>query len=138
MKRWSLYNPFSMELFAHPNFITLEDGSTRIELQAITPEYIDGLIKRIEAISTLNIDALYKVVDSFQNDELRYEDWYPKGRDAAVKEFGITEEVVDFVYEMEIGDVVRLVGKAENCRKEIAKWKSIQKLISENDLADLE
>ena len=138
MKRWSLYNPFSMELFAHPNFIPLEDGSTRIELQAITPEYIDGLIKRIEAVSTLNIDALFRVVDSYQNDEERFDVWYKKGRAAAVKTLSITEDVVDFIYEMATDEAVKIVGKPENCRKEIAKWKTIRKLLGENCLTDLE
>lgn len=130
MKRWSLYNPQDLELYAHPETTTLEDGSVRIELQAITPEYIDGLIERIEAVKTLNIDAFFRVVDRYQNDGERYAVWYKKGRAAAVKEFGITEEVVDFIFEMSTCDALKIVGEPENCRKEIAKWKSIKELIS--------
>ena len=51
-----------MELFAAPKTSTLEDGSIRVEAQAITAEYIDSQIETIEAVGKLNIDEIIKVI----------------------------------------------------------------------------
>lgn len=125
MKRWSLYNPFSLDLYAHPEISTHKDGSLKIEMQAITPEYIDGLIENIEAAGKLNIDDLFRLIDSYGDD-------YEKGRAAAANAFGIGESVIDFVYNMATCEVLKFMGDEKNCQKIVAKWKAIRELVCEN------
>lgn len=130
MKRWSLYNPFSLNLYAHPEISTHKDGSLKIEMQAITPEYIDGLIENIEAAGKLNIDDLFRLIDSYGDD-------YEKGRAAAAKTFGVGESVIDFVYNMATCEVLKFMGDEKNCQKIVAKWKAIREIVSENNCAQI-
>ena len=130
MKRWSLYTPEDLGLYAHPDISVHKDGSLKIEMQAITPEYIDGLIENIEAAGKLNIDDLFRLIDSYGND-------FEKGRAAAAKAFGIEESVIDFVYNMSTCEVLKFMGDEKNCQKVVAKWKAIRELVSENNCAQI-
>ena len=108
-----------------PEISIKKDGSLIIELQAITPEYIDGLIENIEAAGKLNIDDLFRLIDSYGDD-------YEKGRAAAAKAFGIEESVIDFVYNMATCEVLKFMGDEKNCQKVVTKWKAIRELVGEN------
>lgn len=130
MKRWSLYNPFSLDLFAHPEISTHKDGSLIIELKAITPEYINGLIENIEAAGKLNIDDLFRLIDSDGDD-------YEKGRTTAANAFGIEESVIDFVYNMATCEVLKFMGDEKKHQKVVAKWKAIRELVSENNCVQI-
>ena len=49
-----------MKLYTTPNTTTLEDGSIKINVQAITPEYIENHIKNIEAVEKLDINEVIR------------------------------------------------------------------------------
>ena len=58
-----------MKLYTAPQTTTLEDGSIKINVQAITPEYIENHIKNIEAVENLK-DAEEMLGDKVSDREL--------------------------------------------------------------------
>ena len=56
-----------MKLYTTPNTTTLEDGSIKINVQAITPEYIENHIKNIEAVEKLDINEVISIIRGSNN-----------------------------------------------------------------------
>ena len=86
-----------MELFVKPETIICKDGSIRIDVQAITPEYIDNHIKNIEAVGKLDIDEK-DVANAvcFSRDTA-------EAKNKLVTKFNISDTSVDFLLEIGLG-----------------------------------
>ena len=117
-----------MKLFVIPNAIIREDGSDRIDIPVVTPEYVDNQIRMIEIVSQLNVDEVIKVVRDSNNS------FDAKGN--LVSKFAIEETVAEFVLNMELAQMDKYMNNAEFQKKEIAKWKALKEIISDDYLAD--
>ena len=117
-----------MELFAKANAIIREDGSDRIDIPVVTPEYIDNQIRMIEIVGQLNVDEVIKVIRDSKNSF--------EAQRNLVSNFALEESVAEFVLEMELGKMDKYMNNAEFQKKEIAKWKALKEIISADDLAE--
>ena len=111
-----------MKLFIKPNVIIREDGSDRIDIPVVTPEYIDTQIKNIETVGTLNLDEVIKVVRESKNSS--------EAKNMLVSKFNISDEVADFLLEMELREMRDYMNNAEFRKSEIAKWNTLREIIS--------
>ena len=111
-----------MKLFVKPNVIIREDGSDRIDIPVVTPEYIDTQIKNIEIVGTLNLDEVIKVVRESKNSS--------EAKNMLVSKFNISDEVADFLLEMELREMRDYMNNAEFRKSEIAKWNALREVIS--------
>ena len=110
-----------MKLFAAPKTTTLEDGSVRIEAQAITTEYIDSQIETIEAVGKLNIDEVIKVIRGSKDlDEAKIN---------LMSKFDLVDDVADFVLEMELSEMDNYLNNAEFRNTEVAKLRALKETI---------
>ncbi len=110
-----------MKLFIKPNVIIREDGSDRIDIPVVTPEYIDTQIKNIETVGTLNLDEVIKVVRESKNSS--------EAKNMLVSKFNISDEVADFLLEMELREMRDYMNNAEFRKSEIAKWNALREVI---------
>lgn len=110
-----------MKLFVKPNVIIREDGSDRIDIPVVTPEYIDTQIKNIETVGTLNLDEVIKVVRESKNSS--------EAKNMLVSKFNISDEVADFLLEMELREMRDYMNNAEFRKSEIAKWNALREVI---------
>ena len=110
-----------MKLFAAPKTTTLEDGSVRIEAQAITTDYIDSQIEMIEAVGKLNIDEVIKVIRESKD--------LGEAKINLMSKFDLVDDVADFVLEMELKHMDKYLNNAEFRDSEIAKWKALKEII---------
>ena len=110
-----------MKLFAAPKTTTLEDGSVRIEAQAITTEYIDSQIETIEAVGKLNVDEVIKVIRGSKDlDEAKIN---------LMSKFDLVDDVADFVLEMELSEMDNYLNNAEFRNTEVAKLRALKETI---------
>jgi DNA gyrase/topoisomerase IV subunit A len=111
-----------MRLFVKPNAIIREDGSDRIDIPVVTPEYIDNQIKIIETIGTLNHDEVIRVVRESRNSS--------EAKIMLVSKFNISDDVADFLLDMELREMDNYLSNAEFRKAEIAKWNTLREIIS--------
>lgn len=111
-----------MKLFIKPNVIIREDGSDRIDIPVVTPEYIDNQIKNIEIVGTLNPDEVIKVVRGSKNSS--------EAKKNLVSRFSITDNVADFLLDLELRDMDNYMNNAEFRKSEIEKWNALREVIS--------
>ena len=111
-----------MRLFVKPNAIIREDGSDRIDIPVVTPEYIDNQIKIIETIGTLNHDEVIRVVRESRNSS--------EAKIMLVSKFNISDDVADFLLDMELREMDNYLSNAEFRKSEIAKWNTLREIIS--------
>lgn len=110
-----------MKLFAAPKTTMHEDGSVRIEAQAITAEYIDIQIETIEAVGKLNIDDVIKVIRGSKDlDEAKIN---------LMSKFDLVDDMADFVLEMELSQMDSFLNDAEFRKMEIAKLRALKEII---------
>lgn len=111
-----------MKLFVKPNAIIREDGSDRIDIPVVTPEYIDSQIKIIEAVGALNLDEVIRVVRESINSS--------EAKKNLVSRFSIADDVADFLLDMELREMKDYINNAEFRKSEIAKWNALREVIS--------
>ena len=111
-----------MKLFIKPNVIIREDGSDRIDIPVVTPEYIDTQIKNIETVGTLNLDDVIRVVRESKNSS--------EAKKNLVSSLHITDDVACFLLEMELHDMDNYLNNAEFRESEISKWNALREIIS--------
>ena len=111
-----------MKLFIKPNVIIREDGSDRIDIPVATPEYIDSQIKIIEAVGALNLDEVIRVVRESINSS--------EAKKNLVSRFSITDDVADFLLDLELRDMDNYMNNAEFRKSEIEKWNTLREIIS--------
>lgn len=111
-----------MKLFIKPNAIIREDGSDRIDIPVVTPEYIDSQIKIIETIGTLNLDEVIRIVRESKNSS--------EAKMNLVSRLNIADEVAAFLLDIELGEMENYMNDAEFRKSEIAKWNALRKVIS--------
>ena len=110
-----------MELFAKANAIIREDGSDRIDIPVVTPEYIDTQIKNIETIGTLNLDEVVNVVRGSKNSS--------EAKTNLVSRLSIADDVAEFLLDMELREMDNYLNNDEFRKSEIAKWDSLREVI---------
>lgn len=110
-----------MKLFAAPKTTTLEDGSIRVETQAITVEYIDSQIEAIEAVGKLNIDEVIKVIRGSKD--------LGEAKVNLMSQFDLVDDVADFVLEMELSQMDKYLNNMEFRKMEIAKLRALKEII---------
>ena len=110
-----------MNLFVEPKMKILEDGSVKINVQAITTKYIDNHIKILESIGNLNIDEVFKVI--------RNSNCSNEARKNLISQFNITTDVADFILEMELQQIDNYLNDEKFRNTEIAKWKALSEII---------
>ena len=76
-----------MNLYSAPKTTTLEDGSIIINIQAITPEYIENHIKNIEAVEKMDIEEVIRIIRGSNN--------LDEANNSLVSRFNITHQVAD-------------------------------------------
>ena len=111
-----------MKLFVKPNVIIREDGSDRIDIPVVTPEYIDTQIKNIETVGTLNLDEVIKVVRESKNSS--------EAKIMLVSKFNISGNVAEFLLDMELREMDNYLNNDEFRKSEIAKWDALREVIS--------
>ncbi len=111
-----------MKLFVKPNAIIREDGSDRIDIPVVTPEYIDSQIKIIETIGTLNQGEVIRIVRESKNSS--------EAKKNLVSRFSITDDVADFLLNLELRDMDNYMNNAEFRKSEIEKWNALREIIS--------
>lgn len=111
-----------MKLFVKPNAIVREDGSDRIDIPVVTPEYIDSQIKTIETVGTLNLDEVISIVRESKNSS--------EAKTMLVSKFNISDEVADFLLDMELREMDDYVNNAEFRKSEIAKWNALREIVN--------
>jgi hypothetical protein len=107
-----------MKLFVKPNVIIREDGSDRIDIPVVTPEYIDTQIKNIETVGTLNLDEVIKVVRESKNSS--------EAKIMLVSKFNISGNVAEFLLDMELREMDNYLNNDEFRKSEIAKWDALR------------
>lgn len=110
-----------MNLYSAPKTTTLEDGSIIINIQAITPEYIENHIKNIEAVEKMDIEEVIRVISGSNNLE--------EANNSLVSRFNITHQVADFILNMELSETSEYVGNKVFCEAEIERWRALQEVI---------
>lgn len=110
-----------MNLYTTPKMTTLEDGSIIINVQAITPEYIENHIKNIEAVEKIDIKEVIRVIRGSNN--------LDEANNSLVSRFNITHQVADFILNMELSEVSEYVGNKVFCEADIEKWSALQEVI---------
>lgn len=110
-----------MKLFAAPKTTTLEDGSVRVEAQAITAEYIDSLIGAIETVGKLNIDEVIKVICGSKD--------LGEAKMNLVSRFVLMDDVADFVLEMELSEMDNYLNNAEFCNAKMEKLRALKEIV---------
>jgi len=110
-----------MKLYTAPKTTTLEDGSIKINVQAITPEYIENHIKNIEAVEKMDIEEVIRVVRGSKNPN--------EANNSLVSRFNITHQVADFILNMELSEVSEYVGNKVFCEAEIERWNALREII---------
>lgn len=110
-----------MNLYSAPKTTTLEDGSIIINIQAITPEYIENHIKNIEAVEKMDIEEVIRVIRGSNNLE--------EANNSLVSRFNITHQVADFILNMELSEMSEYVGNKVFCKSEIEKWDALLEII---------
>ena len=110
-----------MKLYTTPNTTTLEDGSIRINVQAITPEYIENQIKNIEAVEKLDINEVISIIRGSNN--------LDEANNSLVSRFNITHQIADFILNMELAEVSEYVGNEVFCEAEIERWYALREII---------
>jgi DNA gyrase/topoisomerase IV subunit A len=110
-----------MNLYSAPKTTTLKDGSIIINIQAITPEYIENHIKNIEAVEKMDIEEVIRVIRGSNNLE--------EANNSLVSRFNITHQVADFILNMELSEVSEYVGNEAFCKSEIEKWDALLEVI---------
>ena len=91
-----------MKLFATPQMTTLEDGSVKVEAQAITPEYIDDQINNYRAIGGMNVDDVIMVIRQSKTSQ--------EAKENLASSFQIEETVAEFILGMELAEVTEYIG----------------------------
>lgn len=110
-----------MKLYTTPNTTTLEDGSIKINVQAITPEYIENHIKNIEAVEKLDINEVISIIRGSNN--------LDEANNSLVSRFNITHQIADFILNMEFAEVSEYVGSEVFCEAEIERWNALREII---------
>lgn len=110
-----------MKLYTTPNTTTLEDGSIKINVQAITPEYIENHIKNIEAVEKLDINEVISIIRGSNN--------LDEANNSLVSRFNITHQIADFILNMEFAEVSEYVGNEVFCESEIERWNALREII---------
>ena len=110
-----------MKLFAAPKTTTLENGSVRIEAQAITAEYIDSQIENIKAVGKLNIDEVIKVIRGSKD--------LGEAKINLMSQFDLVDDVADFVLEMELGEMDNYLNNAAFRNAEMAKLRALREIV---------
>ena len=110
-----------MKLFIKPNVIIREDGSDRIDIPVVTPEYIDSQIKIIETIGTLNLDEVIRIVRESKNSS--------EAKMNLVSRLNIADVVAAFLLDIELGEMENYMNDAEFRKSEIAKWNALREVI---------
>ena len=110
-----------MKLFIKPNVIIREDGSDRIDIPVVTPEYIDTQIKNIETIGALNLDEVIKVVRGSKNSS--------EAKTNLVSRLNIADDVADFLLDMELREMDNYLNNDEFRKSEIQKWNALREII---------
>lgn len=110
-----------MNLYSAPKTTTLEDGSIIINIQAITPEYIENHIKNIEAVEKMDIEEVIRVIRGSNNLE--------EANNSLVSRFNITHQIADFILNMEFAEVSEYVGNEVFCEAEIERWNALREII---------
>ena len=110
-----------MKLFIKPNVIIREDGSDRIDIPVVTPEYIDSQIKIIETIGTLNLDEVIRIVRESKNSS--------EAKMNLVSRLNIADEVAAFLLDIELREMENYMNDAEFRKSEIAKWNALREVI---------
>ena len=110
-----------MKLFVKPNVIVREDGSDRIDIPVVTPEYIDSQIKIIETIGTLNLDEVIRIVRESKNSS--------EAKIMLVSMFSISDDVADFLLDLDLREMDDYLNNAEFRKSEIAKWNTLREVI---------
>ena len=111
-----------MKLFTAPKTTTLEDGTVRIEAQAITTEYIDSQIEIIKAIGKHNIEEVIKVIRGSKD--------LGKAKMSLISRFNLLDVIADFVLGMKLNQMDNYLNNAEFRNAEVAKLKALREVIS--------
>ncbi len=80
-----------MKSYTAPNITTLEDGSIKIVIQAITPEYNDNPIMDIEAVGEME----------------RESNNFNETKQNLVSHINTSDDVVDFLLDMDLGEMAQ-------------------------------
>lgn len=107
-----------MKLFAPPQTTTLADGSVRIDIQAITLEYINNRIITLETVGKLDIDEVIYVIRKSKNTL--------DGINNLVSQFEITEDVAGNLIDMELSVLSKYLNGNDFRIKEISRWKALK------------
>lgn len=107
-----------MKLFAPPQTTTLADGSVRIDIQAITPEFINNRISTLETISKLDIDEVINVILKSKNTR--------DAKNNLVTQYVITEDVAENIIDMELSELGKYLNGNDFLMKEISDWKALK------------
>ena len=110
-----------MKLFAAPKTTTLEDGSVRIEAQAITAEYIVSQIETIETVGKLNIDEVIKVIRGSKD--------MGEAKMNLMSQFNLANDVANFVLDMELSEMDNYLNNAEFRNTEVAKLRALKEIV---------
>lgn len=110
-----------MKLFATPKTTTLEDGSIRVESQAITVEYIDSQIEMIETVGKLNINEVIKVIRGSKD--------LGEAKINLMSQFDLVDDIVDIVLEMELNQIDNYLNNEEFRNMEIARLRALREII---------
>ena len=110
-----------MKLFAAPKTTTLEDGSVRIEAQAITIEYIDSQIETIESVGKLTIDEVIKVI--------RGSKYLDEAKMNLMSQFDLVDDEADFVLEMELSEMDNYLNNEKFRNAEVAKLRALKEIV---------
>lgn len=110
-----------MNLYSAPKTTTLEDGSIIINIQAITPEYIENHIKNIEAVEKMDIEEVIRIIRGSNN--------LDEANNSLVSRFNITHQVADFILNMELSEMSEYFGNEVFCKSEIEKWDALLEVI---------
>lgn len=110
-----------MKLFATPQMTTLEDGSVKVEAQAITPEYIDDQINNYRAIGGMNVGDVIMVIRQSKTSQ--------EAKENLASSFQIEETVAEFILGMELAEVTEYIGSQNKCNDEIVMLEEIRDVI---------
>lgn len=110
-----------MKLFAAPKTTALEDGSIRIEAQAITTDYVDSQINIIETVGKLDFDKVIKVIRESKN--------IGEAKKNLISQFDITDSIANYLLGMELSQVDNYLNNVRFRDAEIAKWKALKEII---------
>ena len=110
-----------MKLFAAPQTKTLKDGSIRIDIQTITPEYIDNQIKCIKSVCNLDLNEVISVIRKSENSCV--------AKKNLISIFNIASDIADFVLDIDLRQTNNYLNNVEFCNVEIARWTALKAIV---------